>query len=107
MRECDCPHYGSVPLHLHFVCIEVESGTWKLTGRRQTYQSGYRYDGDRLIGMKWPEGSEQNKRNNGQPDELFVVKRHAPPKSVATVAPLPVPAKPIRPNGTLSMEDLF
>jgi hypothetical protein len=102
IRECECPFYGCEPmhLHLHLVCVEVDPNTWKqISG--QTYHSGYRYKGERLIGMQWPIGSDQNKRNCGEPDELFVVMRHTVPNAVPSVS-LPA-ARPLNPNETLTL----
>jgi len=102
--ECDCPHYGKDPLHLHFVCTPVEPGTWTRLNTGQTYLGGYRYEGERLIGRQWPEGSGQFKTNGGELDELFLVRRkHVPVPEHVPITPA-VKARPHNPNTTLTLE---
>lgn len=100
--ECDCPHYGPHPLHLHFVCTAVEAGTWKRLNIGQTYHGGYRYEGDRLLGRTWPAGSGQYKRNGGERDELFLVWREPVPEPIQVASA--AKARPCDPNTTLTLE---
>jgi hypothetical protein len=114
MRTCDCPQYGAAP-HLHFVCTEVYPTTWKRINGGQTYHSGYRYEGARLLGRSWPEGSNQFYRCGGAldkegRDELFVVHRVSAADSTEPVKPKAAavprkqsPAQPVVAT-TLTME---
>jgi len=101
IHECDCPHFGPEPLHLHFICVRAEAGTWKHIPSGQTYLGGYRYEGDRLMGRNWPEGSNAFKTNGGERDELFLVWRKP---VLETVQAAVEKGRAGDPNTTLTLE---